>query len=205
MIINDDVNNWITKQNSINCLVTSMPDKEETDLNHSEWNKWFKDIAFRLMNITETYAVFYQTDRKYNGKLIPKDKLLYEAAQMANMDLIYHKIVLKVNVDKVNLYRPGYSHILFFSKDKRTTQPVTPDVFHNGKMYYKNSIGENALNCIYNILDKYDDIDTITDSFCGKGSILCAAKERNYNYVGVEILSDYCDITNKRLAEIMKD
>jgi len=197
-IINNDTVKWLEEVSDLNCVVTSMPDSEETNMNTKEWIDWFINVATNLMKKSETYSIFYQTDRKIKGTLMSKTSLLFDAAKKAGVRLLWHKIVLKVKVGKINLYRPGYTHLLCFSKEKDSGK-ATPDVIECGKMFYKNSIGDNVLKFIFSYLKKDKDIKTIVDPFCGQGSILCSAKENGYNVTGVEILPEYCKITKQRL------
>ena len=120
--------------------------------------------------------------------------------KMQNISLVFHKIVLRTNVGNTDLFRPGYSHLLCFSKNGKIGKPL-PDVIDKSKQYYNNSIGLKTLNLIFTFLKDKKNIHTIFDPFAGKGSILFHAKLFNYNFVGVELLEEYCDIINKRLKQ----
>jgi len=42
--------------------------------------------------------------------------------------------------------------------------------------------------------------DIIYDLFMGSGIIVCVCMDLNRNYIGFEILSEYCEIIKKRLS-----
>jgi len=44
--------------------------------------------------------------------------------------------------------------------------------------------------------------DVVLDPFIGSGTTAVACKKLNRNFIGFEISEEYCDIANKRLANV---
>lgn len=52
------------------------------------------------------------------------------------------------------------------------------------------------------LLEKYANKgDLIFDPFAGSGSFLLACKQKGFNFVGCELIKDYCDIIKERLSQ----
>ncbi len=47
--------------------------------------------------------------------------------------------------------------------------------------------------------------NVILDPFCGSGQVCIAAKSLNRQYLGIDLNSDYCDLTKKRLLDLPKN
>ena len=56
-------------------------------------------------------------------------------------------------------------------------------------------------NCI---LSCTDEGDLVYDPFMGSGTTAVSAKMLNRNYIGSELSSEYCKMSNKRLVSIEK-
>lgn len=192
-----DTTEWIKTQSDLSSVITSLPDAEETSLGIIEWQKWFVRIVEEICKRVKPtgYAIFYQTDRKTKGHIIDKSYLVTKGARLAGVKTIFHKIFLKREVGARNPFRPTYTHLLCFSS-KGTPGKATPDVLPAGKMIYKNAMGLTACRFAVEYL-KDKGVKTITDPFCGRGSVLAVANKLGLDAVGVDILEEQCDYAKK--------
>ena len=104
---------WLEKQKGLDAIVTSIPEMDEMDMTFAEYIPFFCGAARRCLEaVKETgYCIFLQTDRKYKG-WVDKSYLITGEAEALGIRLLWHKIALRVDVGKADLYRPGYSHML---------------------------------------------------------------------------------------------
>jgi len=195
-IIVDDTTQWLKTIDSMDSVITSLPDAEETNMDFKEWRRWFVDCIVQIMQKTENYCIFYQTDRKKNGSVKSKSFLVNYAAEKAGMDMKWHKIVLRRKVGTVDLFRPGYTHLICFSKNGKSGK-ATPDVIDKGKMIYKNAMGLDACKFACDFVKANSNTKTIFDPFCGQGSIVAMAEMFGFDAVGVEILPEYAEKSRK--------
>lgn len=173
-------------------VVTSLPDAAEVGLSVEAWRAWF-DVAAGLAMMLPTptaAAVFYQTDRKADGELVSKAGMLLAAAARVGCRLLWHKIVLRRGVGRVDLHRPGFSHMMAFSRAGRPG-PATPDVLEAGLMVYPNAMGSSAAAVAVEFVGRAADL--VVDPFCGRGSVLLAAERAGLNALGVDIDPEQCE------------
>ena len=195
-VINGDTNEWIKGQVEFDAVITSLPDSEETSMNMEQWEFWFSDMVKEIVERTRTYAIFYQTDRRYNGAIIDKAFLASLGAQRAGARTIFHKIALRRNVGSVDLFRPSYTHLICYSKSQ-TAGKASPDVITTGPMIYNNAMGMNACTFAVQFIKDHSDAKMIVDPFCGQGSVLAVAESMGFDTIGVEILSEYADLSRQ--------
>jgi len=189
-VICGDAFDYLNKIDSIDGVITSLPDWDETNLSTpKDWSNWFILIVKMILEKLPDngYAFFYQSDRKYEGKLIDKSYLCNEAARQAGVPLLWHKIAIKREVECIDLFRPTFTHLLLFGKGK--PGKAIPDLFYTGKMIYKNAMGLNACKICCDFFRGKS--NTITDPFCGQGSVLAIANAYGFNSIGVEILPEF--------------
>lgn len=191
-IICADALEWLTKQNNIGGVVTSLPDADEVGLSLAEWRIWFVQAATLVMKKVDLSApaVFYQTDRKMDGEWVSKSYLLIKASEHAKTRLLWHKIVLRREVGGVDLFRPGYTHLMAFSHEAGPGT-ATFDVMTAGRMIYKNAMGLDAAIFACRFVSRYT--RTITDPFCGRGTVPAVADALGLVAVGVDIDAEQCN------------
>ena len=126
---------------NVTSIVTSLPD--ESELSESVLQKYngyesFLRQSTRLILKSlspYSYAIFMQTDRKKNGHWIDKASIITHEAHKQQWHTIFHKIILTTGLDKINLYRPTYTHMLCFSV-KGKCGKASPNVFVGGKSLF---------------------------------------------------------------------
>jgi hypothetical protein len=201
----EDALQWLPKNRGRGAIITSLPDLEEIGFKITaqsdiyEYINWFWAATRECLEFLPkgVPAVFLQTDRKGNGKTLSKFSLLYTESPLnytesplSEFSLLFHKIVLRTGVGKVDLYRPTYSHLIAIGDKTCKPGKATPDVIENGGVVYKNGFPLNAARLAVNFM--VGKTNTIIDPFCGRGTILAVANELGFNSIGVDIDETQC-------------
>lgn len=172
-------------------LVTSLPDSSELRLSFDAWQKWFVDTAALACRATadESVAVFFQTDVKRDGRWVDKGFLVQLGAREAGSQLLWHKIVCRAPAGVTTVGRPGYAHLLCFSRGLRLdTAKSSPDVLPRlGEMTWPRAMGIAACEATCQFLLAHTRCRTVVDPFCGVGSMLAVANAYGLDAVGVEL------------------
>lgn len=185
IIVSDGVE-WLIKNEQQPSFITSPPQWNETGQTYEQWLEWYKKTVRLIIDKTELngYTIFYQTDRKYKGEWVSLCTHILEAAHQAGAKVIWHKIVLRRKPNTIDLFRPGYTHLICISKQGSSTR-ATPDVFERGEMYYPNSMGIEACKRSMEFL-KAKGIKKVVDPFCGRGSVIVQAVKEGLNSFGID-------------------
>jgi hypothetical protein len=185
---------WLQEQEVIqhSSIVTSLPDHSEfPGLSLSEWKQWFvKASALVLSRCDENgVTIFYQSDIKHEGEWVDKAFLCQKAAEQEGHRLLWHKMICRAPVGEVTWGKPGFSHMLCFSKNlKSDISKSSADVFSDpGPTTWSRGMGLEACRfaCVY-ILENTN-TRTVVDPFCGHGTVLLAANELGMDAIGVDI------------------
>lgn len=188
-----DALKWLKEQSSLlGCsIITSLPDISEfPKLNLAQWKDWFVDTAALVMSRCpdEGLTLFYQTDIRKEGAWIDKAFLCQKAAEQVGHVLIAHKIICRAPVGTETFGKPGYSHLLCFSKHARTDisasfADVLPDA---GEVTWTRGMGINACRLGCEMVMNCTNTRIIVDPFCGHGTVLAVANELGLDAIGVE-------------------
>lgn len=173
-------------------IITSMPDISEFPLmSLGEWKSWFTSAAELVLSKCPDNGVtfFYQTDIKRDGVWVDKSYLCQRAAENQGVDLISHKIVCRTLPKTVSFGRPGYTHLIAFSKGvrpeiKKALTDVLPSA---GESTWTRGMGLDACKLALQFIAEHTDTRTIVDPFCGHGSVLAMANNFGMNAIGVEL------------------
>lgn len=195
-IIHDDCLNWIKTQEVLQNVVTGICDQSETTMNIDEYLVFFNDVADEIFKklAPKGYAIFIQTDRKYNKQVLSKAFMLMTIAYEHNVKLIWHKIVM--HRPGTDLHRPSYAHMLCFSKSG-TTGAATPDVIQPSKRVYKNGTPINAAIVALEFIKKYSDSNVVIDLFVGRGTIVAIANKMGLSAIGIDIDKEQVEAATK--------
>ena len=190
-IICADALDWMPRCGLRGSVVTSLPDADEVGLPVTDWSSWFLVAANAAMNLAadDAVAVFYQTDRKKDGRIISKADLLFRCASDAGLGLLWHKIVLRRSVGACDLHRPTYSHLIAFSRAGRPGH-ASPDVMTAGAILYQNAMGLDAAK--FAVAFAGGSGSVIIDPFCGRGTVPAVAEAMGIPSIGVDISADQC-------------
>lgn len=133
-------------------------------------------------------SVFYQTDIRIEGEWVDKAYLCQKAAEKLGHQLIWHKVIARVPVGTASFGRPGYSHILCFSKKFRPDlRHSTPDVLPElGEKTWVRGMGFEACRMIARFLKEQVNSSTLIHPFCGEGGMLAMANSVGLDAIGIE-------------------
>lgn len=188
-VITGDANEWFLKNPGQRAIITSLPDMEEIGATYDEWIAWLESTIKNLIDALDqkkSIAFFYQTDRKYKGRIIDKKAIIASIFRAHGFQCVVSKIILKQKPGTVNLYRPTFTNLFAFSRNVKSGRS-TPDCIFAGRMIYKNAMGFDACRLAVEFIRAKNITDTIVDPFCGRGSVLRIANDLGFNAVGVDI------------------
>lgn len=193
-IICADAIDWLSKQRELPNVVTGICDMDEMpgyDMNR--YLDFFIDVVDTIFSKLQSgcYAIFVQTDRKYQRAWIDKSYIITDLAQKHHIKMVWHKIVLHRGVDSTDLHRPTYAHMLCYSRDG-TTGAATPDVIPVSKKNYKNATPPEAARRALEFVARYSKVKTVVDPFVGRGTIPIIARDLGLNSIGIDIDPEQC-------------
>jgi hypothetical protein len=172
-------------------LVGSLPDFSEfPQYSLKEWQDWFTETAALILEKTnpEQAAYFFQSDIKHEGQWIDKAYLCQKAAEKVGSQLLWHKIFCRLPAGQPSLGRPGYSHLLCFSKSTLLNDPhpgadVVPSL---GQKTWARGMGFEACCRIVQSAKESFHAHTLINPFCGHGSVLAVANAYGLHAIGIE-------------------
>ena len=172
-------------------VVTSLPDVSEMpSMSLDVWREWFVEtVALACGQVAETApAVFYQTDVKREGRWIDKAHLVALGAERAGAACLFHKIVCRAPAGTATFGRPGYAHLIAFSRALRpAVKDSTADVLPGlGHMTWPRAMGTAACEEACRFLVRSTACRVVVDPFCGLGTVLAVANAYGLDAVGVE-------------------
>lgn len=170
-------------------LLTSLPDVVEfTDRDPTKWRAWFQAAAGAVLAAVPEpgAAVFFQTDVKRDGRWTDKAMLVQLAAEAMQMPLVWHKIVCRAPAGCATGGRPGYAHLLCFSRTWRDEGTALPDVLPElGSMAWSRAMGRAAADLAVHWLRERG-AHQLVAPFCGMGTALAAAQALGMPAIGIE-------------------
>lgn len=190
----EDAIAWLARAPVLDgCSVfTSLPDVSElSPMRLEDWRRWFLDAAALVLDRTpdDGVAIFYQTDIKVEKRWIDKGFLVQRAAEERGHHLLWHKVVCRLPAGSVTPGRPGYAHLLCFSRAvipdlSRCTPDVLPAL---GAMTWSRAMGLDAARMAVRFIRTQTRSHTLVDPFCGIGTALAVANEEGLHAIGVEL------------------
>ena len=198
----DDAINWLNNQpnNTISNFVTGICDMNEIKTNSiDEYLKFFESVVNLIFDKVDPngYAIFIQTDRKHNKTWVDKSFIISKIAYSKGFKMVWHKIVLHRDVNKTNLFRPTYAHMLCYTVNGKPGS-ATPDVIPVSKTIYCNATPIRAVEIACEFIKQYSPGLFIADPFVGRGTTVNVAQQMGIDSVGI-------DIDPKQIAIIKKN
>lgn len=173
-------------------IFTSLPDGSEIKrFSFDEWQAWFVAAAEAVVRAlpSRSAAIFYQTDVKRDGAWVDKSYLVQRGAYAAGARLLWHKVVCRAPAGVATRTRPGYAHLLCFSRDlAEDPMESGPDVLPElGEMTWARAMGLAAAEFAVQWLKARADARCVVDPFCGVGTALAVANQLGLDAIGVEL------------------
>jgi hypothetical protein len=172
-------------------VVTSLPDVSEMRaIGVAGWRAWFVDtVALVCSRVAAgAPAVFYQTDVKLDGRWEDKAHLVAQGASRAGAACVFHKIVCRAPAGIATFGRPGFAHLLAFSRELRVAPgDASADVLPAlGDMPWPRAMGTAACEEVCRFLLRSTACRVVADPFCGHGTMLAVANAYGLDAIGVE-------------------
>lgn len=172
-------------------LVASLPDISEFQATSlAQWKEWFVQTAQLILSRCpdDGVVVFYQSDIKVDGVWVDKGYLVQKAAEAMGVPQLWHKLICRVPPGVITMGRPGYTHILCFSKTVRpdfakSTADVLPEM---GEKTWERGMGLEACVMIARFVREHTTCSGIVHPFCGQGAMLAAANLYGLDGIGIE-------------------
>jgi len=184
---------WLreTSQPPTRAIVTSLPDASEMRaIGFAAWQAWFVETAELVCAAVaeQAVAVFCQTDVLREGAWVDKGHLVAAGAERAGVSCLFHKIVCRAPPGSTTFGRPGYAHLLAFSRGLRPSPAdATADVLPGlGEMSWSRAMGTAACESVCEFLLRATPCRSVADPFCGYGTMLAVANAFGMDAVGVE-------------------
>jgi len=195
-VLCQDALKWLSKNDNIDSIITSMPEMEEVHLNIKEYEVFFRSAAkacFQSMN-EDGYCIFLQTDRKYHG-WVDKGYWLTDEAYALGFHTVWKKIAVTKEIGKADLFRPTYSTMLCFTK-RGLVGKLFPDVIYSGEKTYTHAFGVDAVSLCVDYVKSHG-IKLVVDPFCGSGTTLAIANKLGLDAIGIDLSKEACVIARK--------
>lgn len=199
LVLCEDAVEWLRNHPDSGTVVTSPPDAGELGMTLEDWRPWFRDVVRACFYAAgEHPTVFYLSDRKSGGRVLSKAGDVLLQAEVYNLGLLWHKVVLRRPVGSVNLHRPGFDHLLAVGGPECRPGKATPDVMERGKALWLHGMGVQPARVAVGLAAAHG--DTVIAPFCGQGTALAAADERGLRSVGIDNNPEMCSLAER--AEI---
>lgn len=192
-VVHGDAVAWLAERPGLvdSSVIATMPDVSELGVSLERWREFFLAAARAVLLAVpdDGLGIFIQTDNKHEGRWVSKAGLVLRVADELEVPLLFHKIVCRRPPGSLIHGRPGYSHILAFSRRARDDAAhPTPDVLPDlGVLPWSHSIGTRAAEAAVTAVRRLSPATTrIVVPFCGIGTILAVANAHGFDAVGIE-------------------
>jgi len=193
-------------------VFTSPPDFSELNLDVDtgldEYME-FIDSVFSKLTQKCSLITIVNTDRKYNGGIMPKHILFHDIMRQKNFRILYHKIWCKSLDASINIFRLGYAHVVTYAKEgliipQNNFKLFKPDVYFSRCPKYRGySFGNSELIAEFHIRHFMKKGMVLYDPFCGSGTNLSMAKKFGFSSIGSEISESVALLCTSRLDSVV--
>ena len=192
-VVHGDALEWLRARPAMAgaSLLTSLPDMTELSASEADWREFFAEAATLCLQAVppEGIAIFFQTDNRTAGRWISKAGLVLEAASRVGVPVLWHKVVCRRDPGTRLPGRPGYAHLLAFSRLARvpalaSSADVLPEL---GEQPWSHSMGRAAAEeALLTIRLASPQTRLLVAPFCGVGTALAVANQHGLDAFGIE-------------------
>jgi DNA modification methylase len=197
---------------SYNYIFTVPPDFNEIGLhpvNDDGAYITFLREVFRACTRKTNLITVMMTDRKYNGRIIPKNDWVRRMMNDYGFDIVSYKIWDKSGYEsKINLYRLNFSQCITYAKKdikpkRNRTRAFMYDVFRYDNVKYDwFDCGQPVEIVKIHIQEFTQPGDVVYDPFMGAGTTAIACIESNRSYKGSEISPKVALLAQNRIEKL---
>jgi hypothetical protein len=187
---------WLNTQDSVDrrgwSVISSIPDVSETGQSVPVWERFFTDMARRLMALVDDDGMMavFQTDTRGEGLWVDKSAMITAGVAEAGGRIVMRKIICRRPPGTTSTRRAAYTHLLVYKKtplDPSLPDTVADVIADGGAITWTRGVGVNAARAACEVVRRYaTSTHTIVDPFCGEGMILAVANDVGFNAIGVE-------------------
>ena len=194
----DDALAWLRARGRLESasVITSLPDVSELPrLGLDGWRRWFVEAAALVLDGVpdDGVAIFFQSDVRQEGVWIDKGALVARAADATGMQLLFHKIVCRLEPGTVAFGRASYAHLVGYARAPRPPRSFSADVLPDGGFRPGNkAMGVKACALACRFIRAETPSTTVIDPFCGWGTALAVANALGFDAVGVDCSQRMC-------------
>lgn len=191
-IICADSLRWLPDECPPCSIITSLPLEKETGIAQPVFDEWYRHALTLCMRACAPGCpcIIYQTDTRSDGQLFSKAGVILTAARSLGLRVLWHKIVLRRDVGKIDIRRPGFSHLIVVGDRRTPPGAASPDVMQRGQILYPNAMGLTPALFAVKFAAAYG--RTIVDPFCGRGTVPAIADALGHDAIGVDIDPEQC-------------
>jgi hypothetical protein len=193
-------------------VVTSLPDLSELPaLGLDGWRSWFIDAVRRVIAWipADGVAVFFQSDIRYEGRIVDKGYLVAQGAEAERASVLWHKIVCRKPPGTIAFGRPSYSHMICVQRGLAPRPPIRhpgPDVIPDaGFMPWSRAMGVEACRVALRFLREETVTRLVVDPFCGHGTVLAVANAMGFDALGIDLGAKRCKAARALAVEGERD
>jgi len=197
---------------SINCIITDPPYgidyQSARRIDTERFDKLKGDDVVSTESLKELYRILCEDGALYlftRWDVFPQwVEQVKKSGFMVKNCIIWNRVVHGLG-DLNGSYAPMYDMIIFATKGNHKLKNGRPKDILTFKRVEANKLvhpTQKPVSLIRHlILNSTDEKDIILDCFAGSGTTLVASKQTNRQYIGIEIVKEYCDIAERRLSQ----
>ena len=182
-------------------VITSLPDLSElSGLDLDAWRAWFVGAVRRVIAWVPEggVAIFFQSDIRYEGRLIDKGCLVAQGAEAERASTLWHKIVCRKPPGTLAFGRPSYSHMICVERGQASRASFKhpgPDVIADaGFMPWTRAMGVEACRVALRFVREETETRLVVDPFCGHGTVLAVANSMGFDALGIDLGEKRCKL-----------
>lgn len=192
-VIHGDALEWLAAHpaQANTSVIATLPDVAELGVTLDLWREFFLAAGRAALAVAadDGLCVFIHTDNKRDGLWVSKAAITLRAADELGVPLVFHKIVCRRPPGTLIHGRPGFTHVLAFSRRARddAARPTADVLASPGDMPWSHSVGTATAELAVDAVRRLSPASTrVVVPCCGIGTILAVANAHGLDAVGIE-------------------